>query len=194
MPVLPDISEAAIKALQQRMIDNLALLNARLTQDATTPVPTIIAAQIVRGDPDSLPPSALFPVWFALVGGDAGDGTELAPFQSTFGDSHPYENPYFATITAYVHKDTVFDKDPFVNERIRHDVLSRLSGWLRADVLNTSDALLITLKSQEYSSGTTFDQLKAGAIRRTRRADAMKGAGRNIAVPCIRHDFEAVIK
>jgi hypothetical protein len=194
MPVLPGLSEAAPDALIARMTANLALLNARLNLDGRTPVSTVLAAQIYLGDPDTLPASLANPVWFAVVGGASDSAVELEPEMVTFGDNHPYSNPYFATITAYAHPQHLFGTEPHTAEAIRHRALSRMADWLRADVFNTQDALIIPLASQEYSAGTTFDQLKCGSLRRARRADAMKGVGRNIAVPCIRFDFEGVIR
>lgn len=194
MPVLPGLSEAAPDALIALMVSKLTTLNARLAAGGLPAALAASAAQITLGDPDTLPASAAKPYWFAVVGGEADSGVELAPSMVTFGDNHPYENPYFATITAYVHPQTVLASDPLTNESLRHRLLSRLSDWLRADVLNTQSALIIPLASQEYSSGATFDQLKCGSIRRGRRADAMKGPGRSVAVPCIRHDFEGVIR
>jgi len=188
MPVTPGLSEAAPDAIVTYLKSKITDLDARLDRDDQTPGLTPTAAgQIYRGDPKIMAPSAW---WVTVVGANA-NGREI---QSTFelmGESggRGFYNKWWGTISAYVSIDTTFDDDSFVSVATRDRLLSRLADWLRIDCFNQQATLLLTLTSQEFSSGLQFDQLKGNVLEYIDRGEAPKGYGETDWVPCIRAHF-----
>lgn len=188
MPVTPGLSEAACDAVVAYLKTKISDLDARLDMGDLTPglTPTV-AGQIYRGDPKKLAPT---PFWVTVVGGNQ-NGREV---QSTFelmgeGAGRGFYNKWWGTISAYINVDTTFDDDPFVSVAIRDRLLSRLADWLRLDCFNQQSTLLLLLTSQEFNSGSTFDQLKGNVLEYIDRGEALMGYGGTDWAPCVRAYF-----
>lgn len=188
MAVLPGLSEAGCDAIVAFLQGKVAALDARLNLDGQTPgLPTTLVGQIQRGDSKKVQE---FPFWVTVVGGDEG-GLEIQSYFELMGESggRGFWNKYWATISCYLGLDTMPDTDNVNNVGKRDRLLSRLADWLRVDCFNQQSTLLLTLTSQEFSSGSNFDQLKGNVLEYIKRGEAPKGRTESEYLPCIRAYF-----
>lgn len=170
---LPGVREATVDALMTLATGAISDLNAALTRDAQTPLPTPIAASMFHlGEPDALPSVSTQPVIVYYVGGGKQDGTDL---ESTleFIDPAPtrgIKNVVHTSVTVGIHPElyTATGDDAFAQAAKRERLLFRLEDWLRTDVYNKGANLAVALGSREYSVAPNYDTLIYSWCRRVR--------------------------
>lgn len=188
MPVTPGLSEAGPDAIVAYLQSQIAALDARLAMGGLLPgIPATVAGQITRGDPKKMADTAF---WVTVVGGNQNGRAIQSNFELMGTERGTgFYNYFWATISAYVHIDTTFSTDPFVSVALRDRLLARLADWIRVDCFNNQATLLLTLTSQEFSSGAQFDQLKGNLIETIDLGESPAGYGSTDWLPCIRATF-----
>lgn len=174
-PEEPGLLEATKDALKELLADNIDDLATALERDTLwDDLTTVDDTMLFIGDPESVPPVALAPLWITISGGDESlresKQTNLDP---TGG--YGYRNDFELQIRVYLHPDILPSDSPKTQAELRERALDRVCDWLRAGVCNTHNNKILTLASNEYGSGA--DILNETHITRIRRDDFYKNFG-----------------
>jgi hypothetical protein len=171
----PGIDEARLDTIVARMQSLLGDLNAALSRDDKTPVPTITTDMIALGEPESGWSLSDGGVIMCVVGGGERDAQDFtADFISSLTPGAPnngWKYVYSTNIYIYQHPD-LFTGQNLSSRRLasmRERTRSRIQDWLVYDVWNVYDGVSLTIGSNILNSSTAppgSDYLAEGFIAR----------------------------
>jgi hypothetical protein len=171
-------------AIQQVLLDNLAVLNAALNRDDMCPL-RLTEQQIVLGDPTELPRTRL-----SIVGGGEADGQDMEieqvymPILPTSG----YKEEIKSDLWLYIHPNEFggLGWDAQQEATAREVARSRICDTLRKRIFNTRSYVTLGLLSREHCSVPDtlgfYDKLAMCHIREVKKGVADKMAGRTTMV------------
>lgn len=152
---LPGIRESLSDTIVANIQASLTDLNTALNRDSRSPM-TWTSAQVILGDPETVTTSLI-----CVVGGGKQDATDVEELPEhrmmprTDGGGMAYL--FHTNIYVYIHPDEMRADSPLTAVQYREVARARIVDHLRKRVFDSKQYATMTLTSQEYTSGTTYD-------------------------------------
>ena len=178
---LPDIDEARLLAIQTMIVASLADLNTALARDTLAGNLQLTSSQVVLGNPNLVPSTVI-----GIVGGGKDDATDMDMVEKDGfmprTDKSGYVHWLYTNIYVYIGSEDLLTDDPVAYVSYREIARARICGHLRKRVFNSLQGVLITLASQEFTSGSDYDQMKDAHICCIKKGEFPKGPAGEIMV------------